>query len=218
MASSVDWKQSHVAFVTIVCTSIFTVLALISIVLKICTNIWISRTGFGLEDGLILAAFLISLALVGQIMWAVVDENEGQHLLDVATGNIEIIAKSLLVGEIWWSLVATLIRTATLLLFHKAFGVRTSDRALILILPGLVAAHEIAAVVVTLCICQPIRANWDHSVGHCGNQIEAYVAFEGFGLILDLALVVVPIFWIRRLRLSHHKKLNISTLFAIGSL
>lgn len=93
MASSVDWKQSHVAFVTIVCTSIFTVLALISIIVQAWANTWILRMGFGFEDGLVLVAFLIALALVGQIMWAVVDENEGQHLRNFATGEMDIIAK-----------------------------------------------------------------------------------------------------------------------------
>ncbi|KAK8085943.1 hypothetical protein PG994_000917 [Apiospora phragmitis] len=215
MAPSVE--QSHVAFVTVVCTPIFTVLAIISVMLQAYAKVS-GPYPVGLEDVLILTAFLLSLALVGQIMWAVFEENEGQHLQDVAISDIEVIAKSLLLGEILWSLVATLFRTATLIMIRRIFGVASFCRHLTLILLGLGAIHGVAAVLVTLLICQPIRANWDHSAGHCGKQTEAYVAFEVLGLILDLIPAVAPLYWVYRLMLPLRKRLYVSLILSVGFL
>ncbi|KAK8040135.1 hypothetical protein PG993_008546 [Apiospora rasikravindrae] len=165
-----------------------------------------------------LAAFCISLALVGQIMWAVFDENEGQHVQDVANSDIEVIAKSLLVGEILWSLVATLTRIATLVMLRKIFRVLSSCQYGTSILLGLVVIHGVGCVLATLCICRPIRANWDHTAGYCGNQIEAYVAFEVSGLVLDLILAIFPLNWIFRLQMDLRKKFTVSVIFSVGSL
>ncbi|KAK6858294.1 hypothetical protein PG995_005993 [Apiospora arundinis] len=226
-----DLKKSNVAVVTIVCTAIFTFLAIISVMIQGYNKIH-RHMSFGLEDGLVAAAFLISLALVGQIMWAVSDEDQGQHLQDVAPNDIDIIAKvysfnschsnakmcqSLLVGEILWSLVATLIRIATLLMLRRIFSPLWSQ-TFGFVLFGLVLLHGIAAILAALCICQPIRASWDHSIGHCGNQTEAYVIFEVMGLILDLIPMPLPLYVVSRLGIRRSRKFLASFVFSIGSL
>ncbi|KAK8092274.1 uncharacterized protein PG998_015106 [Apiospora kogelbergensis] len=158
--------------------------------------------------------------MVSQILWAVTNENEGQHVQDVATSGIDVVAKSLLLSEILWSLVATLIRTAALIMVRRVFCPLGSERRRCAMntLIGLTLLHGVSTLVVSLRICQPIRASWDHSAGHCGNQIEAYILFEVLGLVLDLFLAGLPLYWIFQLQMVIHRKLIPSMVLSVGSL
>lgn len=86
-------SMSNVALATIVCTYIFTFLAALSLALHGFVRLHLLRTRFKLEDFLTFIAFMISLALVGQITWAVIDEGQGQHMSTVTRDQFELIAK-----------------------------------------------------------------------------------------------------------------------------
>lgn len=45
-----------------------------------------------------------------------------------------------------------------------------------------------------LLLCSPIRKNWDLTVeGKCGDQIAAYMAISVISLIVDVAMLIMPL-------------------------
>ncbi|KAI1768484.1 hypothetical protein GGR53DRAFT_478280 [Hypoxylon sp. FL1150] len=182
--------MSDVALATIICTFILTPLAILSLSIHLFT----CKQMFAYDNLLILIAFLISLALVGQITWAVVDEGQGQHMSSVTHDQFEHAAKSLLVSEALWALANTLIRLTALLFLLKLFSPVYRLRCLLILLIGVSIAYGIAALLTTALICRPIQASWDNQdQGTCGDQIASFVSLEVVGLIIDLAILIVPI-------------------------
>lgn len=84
--------MSDVALATVVCTYVFTLLATISLSIHAYYRLMV-RHEVEAEDFLTLIAFIVSLALVGQITWAVIDEGQGEHMSDVTGSQFEHAAK-----------------------------------------------------------------------------------------------------------------------------
>ncbi|KAF4635842.1 hypothetical protein G7Y89_g2252 [Cudoniella acicularis] len=68
-------------------------------------------------------------------------------------------------------------------------------------------------------ICRPVSADWDKKAGGtCGNQVASYLALEVIGLLLDLAILLVPVPYIWGLKMRRSNKLKITITFTIGML
>ena len=68
-------------------------------------------------------------------------------------------------------------------------------------------------------ICRPMAVDWNASInGTCGNQIVSYLVLEAFGLLLDLTILITPIWAIWRSQMSRAQKISVSILFSLGFL
>lgn len=170
----------------------------------------------GIGDFLTFIAFIISMGLVGQITWAVIDEGQGQHLIH------RIHIQSLLINELLWALVNTFIRLAALGFLWDVFVVPSSPlhrRFQIVTMIVLSIAYGVASLLTTVLICRPIQTAWDSRVqGTCGDQTIAYVALESAGLIIDLAILILPIVIILKLNMSMKNKLVIVVISSTGGM
>ncbi|KAI0840098.1 hypothetical protein F5Y06DRAFT_248107 [Hypoxylon sp. FL0890] len=208
---------STVALATIVCTYVFTFLALLSLAIHGYMRLN-NPNRFSLEDFSTSLAVIITLALVGQITWAVVDEGQGQHVSDVTQSQFELTAKSLLVSEALWALVNTFIRLSALILLHKVFSATAVNRFQSLFLISVSILHGVAALLTAILICRPIRASWDSHVrgGMCGNQTAAYVGLEACGLLIDIAILALPFRPVLTLQMRTRRKLSVLLLLSAG--
>lgn len=83
---------SDIARTTLICSWLFTGLATISITIQILSIH--HRRMIGIDDYLLFTAYLISVLLVAQTTWAVVDEGQGEHEDDVSNhSQFGIVAK-----------------------------------------------------------------------------------------------------------------------------
>lgn len=92
MSTTTNPALSDVAQNTIVLTYVFLFLALIIAV----DHVYLRRkksASFRWDDIITLCAFILSLALVGQITWAVIDEGQGQHVSNFTKSHLGIMAK-----------------------------------------------------------------------------------------------------------------------------
>lgn len=100
-------------------------------------------------------------------------------------------------------------------LFSPNRGLRYTAYLLLLIvmLYGLVVFLE------TFLICRPMAVDWNaHIDGTCGNQVVSYLVLEVIGLLLDLAILVVPLAGVRRLEMPFRVKLRVAILLSFGFL
>ena len=87
-----NWTESDVAVNTIICATVFSAFAVLFITIYIVENIKNSK-GYQFQDYMTLTAFALTIILVGQSIWAVVDEGQGQHASRVEPGKFEVTAK-----------------------------------------------------------------------------------------------------------------------------
>lgn len=92
-----SWSGSDVALNTIICTYIFSALAILFMTIHISMRIKYLM----LEDYMTFFAFISTIILVGQITWAVVDEGQGHHMSDITQGQFELTAKVSYILKKW---------------------------------------------------------------------------------------------------------------------
>lgn len=120
-------------------------------------------------------------------------------------------------NEILWTLVNTLTRYTAVLLINTVFKVMVHQLARGLLV--VIVLHTFATLLATCLICRPIAAAWESELGGtCGNQLIAYVVLESVGALIDVAIIVVPLPIIWKLRLSWQKKAVVSIFFSVGAL
>ena len=83
----------------------------------------------------------------------------------------------------------------------------------IAILFGLVVVLE------TFLICRPLAVDWSaHIDGICGDQVVSYLVLEVLGLLLDLAILVLPLPVLWRLQFGLKMKIKVTILLSMGFL
>ena len=87
-----NWTESDVAVNTIICATIFSAFAVLCITIYMVESSRKSK-GYKIQDYMTLTAFALTIILVGQTIWAVVDEGQGQHASRVEPGKFEVTAK-----------------------------------------------------------------------------------------------------------------------------
>ena len=87
-----NWTESDVAVNTIICATVFSAFAVLSITIFIVESRKNSKA-YEFQDYMTFTAFALTIILVGQTIWAVVDEGQGQHASRVEPGKFEVTAK-----------------------------------------------------------------------------------------------------------------------------
>lgn len=78
--------------------------------------------------------------------------------------------------------------------------------------------YGLAIVLQVFLICHPIEAAYNTTIeGKCGNQEAAYLALEIFGLVVDLAILVLPIPYIWQLPISVGKRFSLVCPLSVGA-
>ena len=105
------------------------------------------------------------------------------------------------------------------LVIAKLFGVSRKMRCIIQLLLVLCILYGLVVVLEVFLICRPMSVNWDTDVeGSCGDQVVSYLVLELLGLLLDIAIIVVPLPGIWRLQTGWTIKVSITVIFSIGVL
>ncbi|KAI1817086.1 hypothetical protein GGS20DRAFT_98066 [Poronia punctata] len=210
------FDTTTVGWLTLIVGWILTALALASVAVFICVKPGSHRV----DDFMLYVSILLSLVLMVVTTWAVVAEGQGRHQPEQPRSHFELVAKSLLVNEILWGLVNSILRVGAILFIRKVFGPGRGMRPATTTLLVVSAAYGIAVVIIPLVICRPINAGWDLDIpgGRCGNEVVAYLSLEVLAALLDLAITVAPLPPLLKLKLPSRRKLPIIVLFSLGSI
>lgn len=95
MTQATSLTLSDTAQKTLILTYIFLVLALIAAVdhVNYRRSLYLP---FRWDDVITLLGFVVSVALVGQVTWAVINEGQGQHITNFPSSHYEILVKVIL--------------------------------------------------------------------------------------------------------------------------
>ena len=78
-------------------------------------------------------------------------------------------------------------------------------------------SYAVSVLLQNIFLCRPIAKNWDKTIsGSCGNTIQAYEAFGIINLLIDLAIVILPMPLLWGLQLPIAKKVALTAIFGVG--
>lgn len=120
-------------------------------------------------------------------------------------------------GEAW--LVATVsLKLSILFLYGRIFTTMHFKRAM-WVMVGVVGAYGVTFFCVFLTDCFPIWQSWDPvPKGWCRSEDIEELTSVSVNMVIDLAIVFLPMWPLWGLQIPLHKKLAISLMFSIGFL
>ncbi|KAK3377394.1 integral membrane protein [Lasiosphaeria ovina] len=179
---------------------------------------------FGLDDFLILAAYIFNLALCALGITMVQIGGVGQHVEALELRNPSALvgwAKVLLAFEFVYFTAVALPKMSILCLYLRVFKwahgpMRTASLALF----GFVAATWLSMMVTVCFQCRPIAFWWDRSIpgGRCIDVQAFYHAQSIPGVVLDLFIMALPLRTIWGLSMPTAKRLALVLVFLVASL
>ncbi|KAK6217251.1 integral membrane protein [Colletotrichum tabaci] len=207
--------------VSVVAVSIaFIVIPTIMVMMRVLAKRMAHRVVDG-SDWCIIAACVFSNALQAVSIVSVIQCGVGLHNTEIIPkygfGPIIKFLKVLVAQQILWAISLSLCKIAILLLYARIF----TTRAMVLaarILAGFTMAWTVVTVLIAFFICRPLSDNWllDLKGRHCGNQPAADGTMGVLNMMTDVAVLVMPISHLWRLRLEMYKKVALIVTFSLG--
>lgn len=83
----------------------------------------------------------------------------------------------------------------------------------------LCALHTLACILDLSLICRPISAQWNSDINAtCGDQRLSFIILESTAIILDLVILIAPVYVVWKLRLPRKKRLALCLVFELGAM
>ncbi len=118
-------------------------------------------------------------------------------------------------GEVLWIVSVAALRASILFLYSHIF--RTKSFRMICYGLHVINFLYFATTILAAClICRPLSAAWKPRDGTCGNQkaLDMYIGISN--LLIDVAVVILPMPVVWRLQMSLNRKLLVSGIFGMG--
>ncbi|TVY64161.1 Satratoxin biosynthesis SC1 cluster protein [Lachnellula suecica] len=201
-----SWVVATVASVT--------VLAFVSVCLRLLSR-YEKQQKLWWDDWLIIWSLLWNFAVVGFIL-GMMKAGMGIHAKKVPMGNIVLMAKLLVVAEILyaWNLIWTKI--SLLMMYYRIFRFPYFKRWAFII--GIfVGLWAVTVTFLFIFICVPVQKLWYPDIpGHCINQVGTWIANATSTIVSDLAILVLPIPQVWKLKLRRSEKIALTGVFGLG--
>ena len=120
--------------------------------------------------------------------------------------------------ELCFTVMATVIKLALLLLYRRMFPTRRFKIALYPI-AGITLVAGVAIVLAIAFQCHPINLAWDKTVpGSCGDTKSLLIATVAVNMVTDLIVLATPIPVVWALQMSKMQKVGVTIAFGTGIL
>ena len=139
--------------------------------------------------------------------------------------------KYVFASNLSYAISTTLIKLAILLQYLRLFDMRNiTARRLTVGMISFVAVWGLTFTLLILLSCVPVQKNWDVTrPGKCvafgvkgkanGNELySSFAAHAGSNMLLDILILVLPIPFLRSLRMGGKTKIGIIALFVMGTM
>ncbi|KAI2626808.1 hypothetical protein GGS21DRAFT_529265 [Xylaria nigripes] len=205
----------------IIWASLFIVLCTLFVILRF-VSLKVGRRAIGLEDWLILPAWIIEIGLCANGICSVIYGGVGRHeAYVVAHDPNQLIrwAQTLFATELLYGTVFPIEKTTILLLYLRLFRIHRSFRITTYLLIAYIWVWGISEVIVALSQCIPIAYQWDKTLnGRCIDQLAFYRWVSVPNVIHDVVMLILPLPMVWRLQIDLRQKLALSGVFLIGSI
>ena len=120
-------------------------------------------------------------------------------------------------GQMLWAAANTAVKLSVLDLYIQIFR-NKSFRILSYVLMAASVGYLIMVILEAFLVCKPFAYSWNKlREGHCNNQLMIYVSSGIVNLVIDVAIVILPMPMLWGLQLGLHKKLALTFIFGLGA-
>ncbi|KAI1662061.1 integral membrane protein [Daldinia decipiens] len=193
---------------------VFTIICGIFILLRV----WaarLSHRSLYLDDAFILFAYANCIALGGVGLWAAVN-GLGKSGAELSPEEVVINAKLILTSDLCWLLASVFVKMSILWLYKRIFAIRQFERWcwVLIVING---CYGISFITVYLTNCTPVDQLWNPSPdGHCRDMQISDFSTVAVNLLLDLAIILLPMPTLWGLKLPLRKKVVVTIMFSFG--
>ncbi|KAI1387696.1 uncharacterized protein F4822DRAFT_444296 [Hypoxylon trugodes] len=199
---------------------LFSSIALFFVILRILARIR-TRAKFAFNDYAIFWAMFWSLFLAIDSIVTASYGGVGHHIEEImalAPQILQPMLKTVLIGQFTWALANTGVKLSMIDLYIKLFGTNKRFQSVSYILMSAVGLYCLMVILIAFLLCRPLAFNWDTSIpgGHCGNRNSAFLASGVMNLVLDVAVLILPLPMLWNLNMAMNKKISLMLMFSIG--
>ncbi|CAG8961554.1 hypothetical protein HYFRA_00006088 [Hymenoscyphus fraxineus] len=206
-------------------TSNVSVVLAVLAVLSVALRFWsrkAARVGYAADDWWILFATISMIAVGVVLLWGVRTDPNGGEFIDRDSPTFNYAPhtsylKSAFISAILYFVVTTAIKISILLMYRRVFSVG-SFRTHSLIVGALSVAWWLAGTIATIVSCIPIHRLWigPSAGGYCFNFNIYWMAMGSVELLIDMAILILPIRMVLTLRLDRQHKILLVAIFLLG--
>ncbi|KAH7319576.1 hypothetical protein B0I35DRAFT_215000 [Stachybotrys elegans] len=211
-----EWLAEDVRSDTIVVCGVMMGLSIATFVMRIGSR-HIKGGSFMLSDYLALAG-LVSSLVISIIVLNNARLGVGLHVNRVSFGNIRTIMLTSWIGQLFYGIGFTVIKLSILRLYQQIFPSQLVNIGSY-VLGAASLMWGIAYILVAIFECDPVQGYWDFTIqSRCLSQLDFYIGFAVPNMVIDLAMMLLPIRNIWELQLPSRVKLGIVGIFALAGL
>lgn len=171
-----------------------------------------------LDDHLIISSAACNLISVG-LTFAMYSQGLGLPATVVTRAQSVNMAKIFLATKAMYTWNLCLTKLAILLMYYRIFDLSRRVKAILVAVGGFVVVWSCIGTLLIMFTCAPIQKLWfPDTPGHCIDQVGRWTANAASTMLIDLALIALPIPQLLRMRLSRTDKWWIAFIFVQGSL
>ncbi|KAK3997841.1 putative integral membrane protein [Cladorrhinum sp. PSN332] len=192
----------------------------------LCLRVWASRiraAKFGVDDGLMFAAYIVNLGLCILVILMVKIAGVGQHVEVLMAEDPEALVnwqKSILGFEFVYLTAVAVPKLSILCLYLRVLNWNRGPwRWATFVLIGMVIVTWLALMIAVCFQCRPLRFWWDPSIpgGKCFQVSKFFDGSRVPSFVLDLFVMLLPLRTIWALKLSTAKKFALVLAFMVAS-
>ncbi|KAH7080158.1 hypothetical protein BKA63DRAFT_505842 [Paraphoma chrysanthemicola] len=206
-----DSKASEILSIII----IFPVLALVIVILRLYTRVYIIKS-FSHDDIAITLAMALSI-VSSNFQGLQVYHGLGRHTEIASEAQIVETLKALYGSIICWVLAIALVKTSIVLQYLR---ITTEKRIRIVCWTFMCCSnmYYTSIVFVSMFECVPIRSYWDKRIpGRCISSAGNYYGTAVFNIVTDITLLIIPFFILRHTVMARRQKITLAIILGLGS-
>ena len=128
------------------------------------------------------------------------------------------MAKGILIGEIVYTLAILVVKLSMLFLLHRIFPLKRFMYAL-RITGAVIIIYSMVQIIGVIAHCIPVDALWNHQKsGHCIDVNPVILLCSALNIVTDVAILCLPIWEVRKLKVTRRQRLQIISTFLLGGL
>ncbi|KAF7616265.1 integral membrane protein [Aspergillus flavus] len=187
------------------------------VALRVYTRMFVF-SGLAKEDAACLGAWSLGVGY-SALALAMGYHGGGLHIDEVSDHDQRIFHKTVYGTMIVYGPAAYLTKLCLLWIMTRVFHPFRKAVILIYIFLGLMLAYYIPALIVKICICNPISKFWAPTTpGSCLNQSKITLADAVISVVSDLIILIIPVAIVSTLHLPTRKKVRVIALLSAGGL
>ena len=124
----------------------------------------------------------------------------------------------IIASEVFYSFAIATFKVSTLYLFMRVFPGRKFQRTLIAV--GIfIMIYSITQMLLVVFECTPVNRVWNLDIpGTCIDINTIFIACSALNIATDFVILALPIQQLWQLKISNGQKLQLTAIFALGSL